>query len=51
MDCFLVFHVNVVFHLVARDAERLGVGGLKHGVETAPEQHTQQNADGQKAAQ
>ena len=37
VDGVLVFLVDVVAHLVAADAERLGVGRLHHGVEAAPE--------------
>ena len=37
VDGVLDLHEHVVFHLVAGDAERLGVGGLQRRVETAPE--------------
>jgi hypothetical protein len=42
-----VLLVDVVAHLVAGDAERLAVGVLDDGVETAPEDHARDHADKQ----
>ncbi|MNH46659.1 hypothetical protein D3C79_1095370 [compost metagenome] len=39
MNGFLQFDVDVVAHLMARDAELLGIGRFQRRVETAPEDH------------
>ncbi|MNZ79167.1 hypothetical protein D3C78_977630 [compost metagenome] len=51
MDRLLVLGVNVVAHLMARDAEFFGVGGLHDGVETAPENHPADDAHRQDGAE
>src|SRR5690606_32627853 len=50
VDGLLVLRIDVVAHLVAGEAERLGVGGFHDGVEAAPEDHPDGEADQQQRA-